>query len=142
MRRVLCAVAALFIAVSLAPMARADATADARKAIQAAYSKANAAAAKKDVEGTFAILSPDAVLIGPKGQKASPASLRQQFTQLFAVAQSIKDTTTIEKFALKGKEANATTREHTEIVLTNPQNHQTTKIVVDGSSQDTWVKTA
>jgi ketosteroid isomerase-like protein len=136
------AAVALMTAVSLQPvLVRADATSDARAAIQSAYKKVNEAAARKDANAILAVYAPDYVSVGRKGEVHKLAEVKQNFQRIISAAQSIKGTTTIQKFSLKGKQAVATIKDHTEIVVVNPQNaQQTAKLVADTTSEDTWVK--
>jgi ketosteroid isomerase-like protein len=140
LRRTLPIALALCALTILAPGTRADATSEARKAIQTLYNKQNAAAAKKDVEGVLANRTPDFEAIAVNGQKLTMDQVRQNIEQLLAVAQSIKATTAIKSFRLKGNNATVTTREHAEFVTTNPQTSTPAKVVIDGTSQDTWIK--
>lgn len=128
---------------SLAPVIKADATADARKVIQANYNKADSAMARKDVNTVIAMYTPDAVSVSKEGKEASLADLKTSFGQLLPMAKSIKSTTTIEKLVLKGKEAFATIKEHAEILLSNPKKPSgSDKYVADATGEDTWVQTA
>lgn len=124
-----------------APSLRADSSADARKAIAAAYAKMNAAAAKKDADGIFALHTEDYTETDVKGKKHTIAELKQQLPQIFRLAKSIKANTVIDSFSLKGSKAVVVNHDHSQIVLQNPQNpEQTATLVVDSKSEDTWVK--
>jgi hypothetical protein len=134
--------AALFL-LGAAP-AGADTAAQARSAIQATYNKMNAAAAKKDAAAIIAVHDPGYTSIDKSGQKQTLSSLKVLLSQIFQVAKSIKATTTIQSCTLKGSTASVATKEHAEIVAAiNPQDRtKTSTLVSDGTSQDTWVKTA
>lgn len=141
LRRTLPIALALYAATILAPgAARADATSAARKAIQTLYNKQNAAAAKKDVEGTLANRTSDFEAIAVNGQKLTLEQVRQNVESLLAMAKSIKATTVIKSFQLKGNNATVKTQEHAAFVVTNPQTHKPAKVVIEATSQDTWIK--
>jgi uncharacterized protein (TIGR02246 family) len=142
-RFLLVALAAFVVVVAPPPAARAaDATADAKKAIQAAYNKMNAALERKDVNGAFSVLTPDAEQITLQGQRLSAAQMRQQMTQGLAQARSIRSRTTVQKVTLKGNQALAVVRSQVSFVVTDPQSGRDAKIAADEVSDDTWIKTA
>jgi hypothetical protein len=120
----------------------ADAVSDARKQIQAAYDRENAAAARKDTSGVMANLMPDYISINYRGQRTNAEQLRHRLPQLFAMAMSIKGRTRITRLALKGSQADVTAKEHGEVTLMNPRTGKPTNLVVDETSQTLWVKTA
>lgn len=134
--------AALCLLVLAAPMVRADAVSDARKAIQAAYNKMGDGFARKDASGAMASFSPDFVGTSKDGQKVTAAQLRQMLPNVFASVRSLKAATTIQKFALKGGTATVTARGRTEMSLVNPQTQQIVKVVGQEVSQDVWSKGA
>lgn len=112
--------AALFAALSLAAVAHADAAADAKKAIQAAYDKADAALVKKDLKGMFSVYSPD-YEAQANGKKMTLAEVQQMAQMQISMIQKPKNKVTIQKFTLKGKEATATTKQDMEASFSNPQ---------------------
>ena len=57
-----------------------------------------------------------------------------------ALAQKVKASTLRQAFALKGKEATTTVKTHVESIFINPNNQMPSKLVVDDTSQDVWVK--
>ena len=135
--------ALLLLGVLALPSARADATGEARKAIQAAYDKMNAALARKDVKGAFTVLTPDVEQITLDGRKFDAAQMRQQMTQALAAAKSVKSQTTVQKLTLKGgSTAQVLVRSRVAIVLTDPQTNKPITFVGEETSQDTWIKTA
>lgn len=141
-RRTLLTAALLLAGASFAPQARADATSDARKTIQAAYDKMNAAAAKKDVNGILAYYAPDYEHVNQRGQKTTLAAMRQQMPQLLQMMKSIKATTAIKKFVLQGSQATVAVASQGEMVGVDPQTKKAVKIVIFSSDEDLWVKGA
>lgn len=137
-RRLLVMVFSLCLLVSLAPLVRADATADARKAIQAGFDKENAGAAKKDVQEALAPYAPDFVRTSVDGKKITLAEMKKGLTQMFAGVQTIKGTAVIQKITLKGKEATVTVKLHREITLLNPQTKKSSVIAVDVIGDTVW----
>jgi ketosteroid isomerase-like protein len=132
----------LFAVTILAPVAHADPTADARKAMQTVYDKVAAAMAKKDMNGVMAYFTPDFQQIGPDGRKATLAEMKQMIQMQMQMMQNPKMKTTIQKFSLKGKEAKATVKQHFAASIVNPQTSKVIKVASDETSDDTWVKTA
>jgi ketosteroid isomerase-like protein len=130
----------LFALIPLAASAHADTTADARKAVQTAYSRESAAVMKKDIKSMFAAYAPDFVQTSPQGQAMTMAQIKQMAPQLMAMAKNIKDKIVIEKFSVKGSHATATVDRRTELTMLNPQTHQPAKIVLTAKSEDTWLK--
>ena len=133
---------ALFIAYWVfAPIfAKADAVSDARKQIEAAYQRENAAAMRKDVNGILANLAPDYETTNMQGIKAGREQMKQMLPQLFAMARSVKAATKVKSVKLKGNEATAQVAEHAEMVMVNPKTHQTAKLVIEEQSETVWAK--
>ncbi len=134
------AAAGLLLLGGVVPSARADATSDARRALQTLYDKTNAAAARKDANGVLAYMTPDFVATGVKGEKRTVADLRAQLTQIFPLLQSWRGGSRIQQVTLKGGAATVVVKENVRMVLVNPQTKQ--KAVLDsmGTSRDVWVK--
>src|SRR5579862_5270366 len=120
----------------------ADATADAKKAVRAAYSKIDSALMKKDVSGMFAMVSPDAIFVDqPQKQSFSVASLKQQLSQNLAYAKSVSTSTKVVSVKLSGSKLEVTSEGSATIVLDIPQAPvQSGKYVQSTMSHDTWVK--
>ncbi len=135
----LIALVALLGGSCLAP-AMADATADAKKEIQALYDKMDVAAAKKDVKGMTASLDPNYVAISAQGQKMTLQQMKGQLTQIMTMLKEIKTKTVILKIALKGKTATVNTKQSLTSNGTNPQSQQAMKLEVRDTSTNTWVK--
>ena len=120
----------------------AESATDDRRAVQAAYSASNAAAGRRDVAGTLAHFTPDAVTVDTKGHATRMAQERQTVTGLFAAAQSVTARTTLETFTLdRPGQATATVHEHILVTLTDPKTHQPLQLTVDDTARDLWVKT-
>jgi hypothetical protein len=118
-----------------------DAAAEARRQIQAAYNRENAAAARKDASGVLANLTSDYKSISANGQTVTAEVLRQRLPIIFASAVSVKGTSTIIKLALKGKQADVQVKEHGILVLMNRQTKKRSKLEIHDVSQTLWVKT-
>ncbi len=140
-RRIL--VVAMLMATGCSDQARAhaDAAADARRAIQAVYTKRDAAEQKKDIDGSLSALAPDFVYVAKDGQKGDAKLLKRRLTPLISLMQSVKSKSVITKFALKGKVAAATVKSHVEMLVVNPQTQVPQKVVADATSEDLWTKT-
>jgi hypothetical protein len=125
-----------------AQTARADATSDARKAIQAAYDKSNAAAAKKDLAGVLASHASDFTYTDKSGKKQDLSAMKTQMGQVFQASKEISGKSVIQSISLKGGSATVTVDETGSMVLVNPQNpDQTVKLEVEAKSEDLWAKT-
>ncbi len=130
------------VGAAIAAAVWADATSDARKAIQAQYDKENAAAARKDVRTMLSIMSPDFVAV-TGGQQVTAPQMQQSLTQMFKLASNISGVTYIDKVALHGKTAVVLVHDRSALTLTNPRNpNQKARLVVESRDQDTWVRTA
>ena len=130
----------LLVGGGLPSSARADATSDARRALQTLYDKTNVAAAKKDLNGVLAYMAPDFVATGEKGEKRTVADLRAQLSQIFPLLQSWRGGSRIQQVTIKGNAATVLVKENVRMVMVNPQTRQ--KAVLDsmGTSRDVWVK--
>ncbi len=133
------------ILAAVAPIGNADTVSEARKAIQAAYDKEAAAAAKLDVNGMYAAHSPDFVRIDTK---ASPARrketlkfIKEKDTVFLRFYRSIKRKDVIHRIRLRGNVAKVTCAVHLVTVSTN---EDMTKVYSpetdDFIEYDTWVK--
>src|SRR5258708_7164158 len=121
--------------------AHADTATDARKTIQAVYTKRDAAEQKKDIDGSLSALAPDFVFVAKDGQKGDAKLLKRRLTPLISLMQSVKSKSEITRFALKGKNVTATVKSHIEMLVLNPQTQVPQKLVADGTSEDLWIKT-
>jgi hypothetical protein len=134
----------LLIAILSAPGSRAlavDAAAEARKQIQAAYNRENAAAARKDTSGVIANMTPDYRNTDLRGQTATVDQIRQSLPRLFASAISLKARSVVNKITLKGDQADTVVNEHAELMLFNARTRKPSRLVIDEVYQTLWVKT-
>ncbi len=140
-KRIPVAVLTLGMLLSFAPsILRADATADAKTAIQSAYAKQTAAINKKDVQGVVAVYSPDYLAIGTNGRKnRTLAETKQQLAMLFTKGQNIKATQTIQKITVKGNQATVLVKEHAEFSLPDLQ-QKLHRLISNSNAEDIWVK--
>jgi ketosteroid isomerase-like protein len=121
---------------------RADATSDARKAIQAAYDRSDAAAVRKDLAGVLASHAPDYTWTDKHGKKHALAELKAQMTQVFQLAKEIRGKTIVKSLSLKGNSATVIAEETGSMNLVNPQKRdQEIKVEVEAKSEDVWTKT-
>lgn len=127
--------------VSFASRVFADTAATARKAIQAAYDKENAAVAKKNLEGAFSSVSSDFMAGDKQGHQASLRSLKPQMQAVFDSATSLKAVTQIQKIVYKTDQATVTAKNRTIINLKAPKGQKPSKAIVDSVEEDLWVKT-
>lgn len=141
-RTFLFAAAAAALLLSAGPATvRADATSDARRALQALYDNTNTAAAKKNLNGVLAYMTPDFVATDRKGNKRTAAQLRSELMQIFPLLQSWRGTSRIQRITLKGGAlATVVVKENARMVMTNPLTKQTSVVDSTGTSRDIWVK--
>jgi ketosteroid isomerase-like protein len=134
----LCAVIPLLVVVSLG--AKADATADARKSIQALYDRESASAEKKDAAGTVGQITPDYVGIGKGGSRSDAAQLRKDVQMLLTMFKTLKVNQNVQSLALKGNQAVVTMKAHIVGIMVDPSSRKTHQMVMDSVSEDTWVR--
>ena len=118
----------------------AQSTATVKRSLQALYNQEDAAAAKKDIPGMLADLSPDYKVSMKNGLTMNLAQMKIQAQQLMSMARTITNRTTVQKVTVKGGQALAAVKEHTVLLMMNPQSHKPAHVVVDSQTQDVWVK--
>jgi ketosteroid isomerase-like protein len=133
--------AATCLLVCLTLHAHADANADARKAIQAAYDRNSAAGNKRDLAGSLTIYTPDYVSTDKSGKKTDLKQMHDQMKLIFGMFKTFKVTQSVQSLQLKGNEAQITLKSHLEGTLSNPQTKQAHTFTADMASNETWVKT-
>ena len=141
MRRFFHLLALCLLTCAASGVAQADATSDARKAIQAIYNKVDQAVARRDFKGAFASHAADYYYIDAKGRKITLAQLRRVTPRIMDAMQSYKSKTTLQKLTLKGNTASVVSRDHTEATFVNPQTQKSSRVVVDSVLQESWIKT-
>jgi hypothetical protein len=119
-------------------VAQADKTSAAKKAIEAQYARETGAMAKKDLKTALSVNAPDFVHYRKDGQKSDLKQMKARMEQAMARISSLKASTKITKFALKGSQAMVTTQGRVELTMINPQNKQTANVVVDENSDEIW----
>jgi hypothetical protein len=121
--------------------ARADTVTQARKAIQAAYDREDAAVSRKDVPGILVNCAPNFQFITQNGMRGSLADARQGLTAQFQTPSSFVAKTTLQKLTLQGNKAVVTVKEYQmrTVVPKAPHVHPH-KIVTVSIDEDTWVK--
>ena len=120
----------------------ADPSSDARKAIQSLYNRQDAAAARRDANGTFAGRSPQFVSIDKNGRHTPLAQEQQRVTGMFANATKITAATQIAHFTLQGSKALVTVKEKARLFVVNPRNKaQKADLQINSVSNDIWTKT-
>lgn len=129
------------IALLCTGIAWAGATADATKAIQAAYDASNAAAARKDVAGTLAVRAPDYVGIDSKGRRLTLPQERQVLTQLLGAVEFLHASSKVVRLSLNGSTATVRVQERLEMRLPNPGTGKISQVVQENTSEDTWIQT-
>jgi len=133
--------AALALGASSVSAVKADTAAQARKAIQAAYDREDAAFDRKDIKGALVNCAPDFQFIAPGGMRGGLADARQSLTTQFGRNSSFVARTTLQKLTLQGSKVIVTVKEYQvrTVVPRAPHAHMH-KIVMVSIDQDTWVK--
>ncbi len=131
----------LCLGVCQAPSAGADTAAQARKAIQTAYDREDAAAAHRNINGILSNYAPDYQDREPNGLKVGLADVRQSLVVMFQNARAVTAKTTIQNFTLQGSKAIVTTKEYAMLTVASKAEHgQLHKIVLNSTDEDTWAK--
>jgi len=140
-RRFTSASLALCTLIAIAPAAiRADATSDAKAAIQAAYNKETAAMIKKDFKGIMSVYASDYVQIDKSGKKISLAELKPQLQAMVAVVQNVKATQIVSKVTVNGNRATVLSKQHLEATVLIPEKKKQA-LIMNASVEVLWVKT-
>ncbi len=140
-RRFTSASLALCTLLAIAPAAiRADATSDAKTAIQTAYNKETAAMNRKDLKGIIAAYSSDYVQIEKGGKKSSLTELKPQLQAMLATIQNVKAIQTISKMTIKGNQATILAKQHLDATILGPEKKKLA-LSMTGNVEDIWVKT-
>ena len=124
----------------LAPATHADSVAAARRAIQAIYDGQNAAAARRDVNGMLAHVSPDYVSFDTHGTRHTLDGERQAARTVFATAPTYKGQTHIQTITLAGKVATVQIKEHKAMIVIHRPTRQFAIVAYDTVGVDTWVR--
>lgn len=147
MRCALIVVAAMWLFLAAAPAAPKPTPAasaheaQARKAVQAAYTQMAAAASRRDVNGWLAFKTDDFVSVGLDGAEVGLASRRALLTLLLTTVHALKTDTRLTRFELVTPDrALAKIHEHTEMTFTRLDKKRS-KAVFDTVAEATWVKT-
>ena len=114
---------------------------EAKRSIQAAYDKSNAALNDKDVDAVFASCAPDFVVIDLDGHQENLDTERQAVGQMFQVAQSLENTTEVQSVTLQGGGAVVSIREHQVLQMTNPTTQEQVVVTSNNICRDYWAHT-
>ena len=125
-----------------AGIVQADTPAQVKAQIQKLYDLDNAAAAKGDFEKSLSHTSTDYVGTQPNGKKVTYAEMKKLLPQIHAIMKDLRAKSTVTKIVIKGKDAVATVSEHAEATLANPQTKKNSKLVIEDTADDLWVKGA
>jgi ketosteroid isomerase-like protein len=134
------AIAAVGLAV-VGPGAAAPQSSDSvKQTLQGLYTKESEAAENKDVDGMTADYDPSVVAVTATGEQKDYQELVAAAQQIVSMAQTIKDTTTVESVSVDGNKAVAEIHDSTMITVQEPTTKSDMVIAVTSSSHDTWVK--
>ena len=131
------------IAGVLPSVARAIASTEVQKALQADYTDRDGAVSRKDIEGTLAHYAPDFTSVTTVGKTHDLKEERAEFLKTFRLpARSSVTKSTIQKLALgkAGVEAVVSVRRRGTLLFLNPQTQSNDTLILEGTYQDTWAK--
>ena len=133
---------ALAIIVLASHGVRADKTQDARKAIQAAYDRNNAAMVRRDVSGVLATYAPGYTSIDQNGQETarSGEEERQHWVESLTPPSKVKSKTRIVDLKLQDGGAVVTTESHEDITYVSRKTKSVQRLNIIESARDFWVK--
>ena len=137
--------ASLFLCAASARPARADDTADAKKAIEANYAKIAEAMNNYDAKAVGSYYTPDFVEGPNRNVKVVPGGFQRGLPKLMIVLRATKTHSTmktvIKSISIKGNEATVTTESTGTVTMTEPHVHKT--ITTPGTThtaEDVWIK--
>ena len=119
----------------------ADATGDARVAIQKLYDASSTACAKKNIDGIFAACLSDYYTVDSRGRKTILNELKSESKNTVLMASSIVTSTKINSFSLKQGDALSNVTEINAIAVPSYQPRMFIKIKTTIVHEDTWKKT-
>jgi len=133
----------LFVVLALAAgqIGRADATADARKAIQGEYRKLNTAFQKRDLDAFVKGCTPDCKIKSQQGTFTID-QWRRMTQPILQTLENVKYSVRIEKVTLKGKDAVVMNTQTLDATLTSPQDNKKHRLHSVEKTKDIWRKTA
>ena len=135
-------IASTLVMLSVSSVATfADATGDARKAIETALHKTEIAATKKDANGMMATYSNDYTFVTKKGQTLTIQMMRGNVAQLVKGAKSLKLKVSIQKFTLSNNYVTSILREDAIAILPNQKTKHDSTLKLSAVSEDIWTKT-
>ncbi|MCX6379750.1 MAG: hypothetical protein NT023_09800 [Armatimonadetes bacterium] len=120
--------------------AKADDTANAKKAIQTIYAKVASAAAKKDVKGMMAHLAPDYEEATLDGVTFKVATIKAKWEHAIQSVKAMKISTTITKLTLSGDKATVLNKATINMVGISPRNDKDVILISEGTSEEQWEK--
>lgn len=137
--RALCAATMLYLIVPAG--AAPTAVPSARREIQQAYNKIDAALGRKDVDTAFDYDAEDCQYYDKKGHLLEDGSGRQQTIDLLNQVDALKETDVITSFTGSEAGATVTVKEHAQVFLANTVTGRAARIAADAVFRDYWVKT-
>jgi hypothetical protein len=138
--RFLSVCAVVFLAYSLAPsVVRADAAADARKAIVAAYAKQSAAIPKGDFKSFEDTHTPDFYEVDKSGRKQELKRIVQAMSGIMSFVKNLKRSVSIQSVTVKGANATVAATEKVDAQIPNPQTNKTSNMHAERTISDTWI---
>ena len=120
--------------------AKADDTANIKKAIQTIYAKVAAAAAKKDVKGMMAHLAPDYEEATLDGVTFKVATIKAKWEHAIQSVKTMKISTTITKLTLSGNKATVLNKATINMVGISPRNDKDVILISEATSEEQWEK--
>ena len=131
----------LFVSASLALTTAAfgSEASDARRSIENAYKRIDAATMRRDSRTLLAFMTPDYRATGA-GKTLSKANMSRQLNALFSIAKTLRMKTSIQKFAFTGTKTTLVAQEITDITFVSQRNHKLKVVKGNSIFQAVWVK--
>jgi ketosteroid isomerase-like protein len=130
----------LCLAAAHVTAASADATSDARKAIEARFGKMSAALNKRDGKAYTQFFAPNFVSIGERGNRQDSRQMSRLIDAVMKMSQSLKHTWKTEKFTLQSGKAIHTVRQDIAMTMTDPQTGRNASMRQQPVEEFTWTK--
>ncbi len=87
-------------------------------------------------------MADDFVGVDSKGKSSTKAEVKDGLTKLFALADTVSVTTTLQKISVTDDQATTTEADHVIITIKAPDTGKISTLDITDTDEDTWVKTA
>lgn len=113
-----------------------------RRALDAAYSRENAATLRKDVRGMLADETDGFVSVAVDGTRVNHRQERFSLPDVLKTLTPYRMTTTIRRVTLRGSAATVLIAEHLEAMYGSAGKAAPGRLIIDGTLEDVWIRAA